>query len=220
MKQTWIVQVNRSILGLIVPRARPAKGKYRLHRDLPRYLRQFLNLPDDIYKRPVMADFKNFEELDAAELDDGFTKRRATKYERFLTVVVDVPEIPKTPRYTKADGPLIRNFRGLLKFFGASEPQLLNKRVYQGTECGASISIYLADGTPVHNGNKRWETLTGNEKLRGFTIQTIVEGSVATVDSELFRLPVPVSIIQAWIAEMEAQASDIWERDNQESISE
>jgi len=112
------------------------------------------------------------------------------------------------------DGPLIWDFRGLLRFFDADSPRGLNRRIYKDTDCGASISIYLKDGRTIHNGNSVWGTLTGAEKLHGFTIQTTVEGSDADVNSELFRIPCTQAEVTHWIADMEAEADRLWDDAN------
>lgn len=64
----------------------------------------------------------------------------------------------------------------------------------------------------LHNGDK-WE-VTKRTNLLGFTIQTIVEGSDVTIDSEEFVVPVSTQEVDDWIQEMEAQASFYWNRDN------
>lgn len=109
---------------------------------------------------------------------------------------------------------MITNLRDLCDYFSADEPRLLNKRVYKGTDCGASISLYLADGTAIHNGSPRWEDLPIDTPIRGFTIQTIVEGSDATVDSDEFDLPVDEAVVEAWIKDMEERATELWEDAN------
>jgi hypothetical protein len=87
---------------------------------------------------------------------------------------------------------------------------LLNKRIYKGTDCGASISVCTPDGKWHHNGGD-W---TGIKEITGFTIQTIVEGSDVEINSSTFELPVTVAEVEAWMDDMEKQASFYWERDN------
>ena len=110
----------------------------------------------------------------------------------------------------------ISNMGDLLDFWSADAPAMLNKRVYKGTDCGASCSVMLMDGSWVHNGDARWRELTRETEIRAFTIQTIVEGSDATVDSAPFWLPVTTESVDAWVKEMEAQATRFWDRDNLE----
>jgi hypothetical protein len=66
----------------------------------------------------------------------------------------------------------------------------------------------------VHNGNSLWRQLTLETELRSFTIQSIVEGSDATVDSDVFDIPCEVEEVEKWMSEMEDQTSDLWDRDN------
>lgn len=107
----------------------------------------------------------------------------------------------------------VRDFQDLIAFWGAEYPHAIDKCIYKGTSCGASISLYLADGRVFHNGDDK-STLTGTELLKGFTIQTIVEGSDETVDSDFFHIPCTRQSIFDWCEEMESEAEYIWNRDN------
>jgi hypothetical protein len=69
----------------------------------------------------------------------------------------------------------------------------------------------------VHNGDTRWNTLPITTPIEGFTIQTIVEGSEATVDSDTFTLPIEAAVVDAWIADMEAEADRLWQEANGEN---
>jgi hypothetical protein len=69
-------------------------------------------------------------------------------------------------------------------------------------------------GAWIHNGDKFWDKLTTDTPIVDFTIQTIVEGIDATVDSEPFGLPVEGAVIEGWIAQMESEAADLWEEAN------
>lgn len=108
----------------------------------------------------------------------------------------------------------IDNLEELLNYFGLTVDQinLFNKYLYKGTTCGASISIETPDGEWHHNGDN-W---TGITEAVAFTIQTIVEGSDATVDSEIFEFPVAMSKIDTWLQDMEAEARYLWEIANYE----
>lgn len=66
----------------------------------------------------------------------------------------------------------------------------------------------------VHNGNSLWRELTLETPTRAFTIQSIVEGSDATVDSDQFTIPCDTEEIDKWMEYMEEETSAIWERDN------
>ena len=235
--ELWHCTVSRSILGPVVPSVRKHGRTSMLAKDAPDYVRQFLNLPENRHTRPVLGGFDAWDQVVAlqpdptAERDGGIVKVTPVRFPRtsqypahcmkvHISFMVKNPTWqPPRPRLTvREHGPLIRTFFQLLDYFGAEAPRSLNHRIYKDTECGASISILLegptAMGTWVHNGDKRWDTLTGDEKLRGFTIQTIVEGSEATVDSDLFYIPCTQAEVQTWIAEMEAQADDLWKAAN------
>ena len=110
--------------------------------------------------------------------------------------------------------PMITGLADLCDYFGADEPRSLNRRIYNATACGASISVYLPDGAAIHNGSERWATLTRETPIRGFTIQTIVEGSDATVDSSEFKVPVECEKIGTWIGDMEGEAERLWKEAN------
>jgi hypothetical protein len=111
-------------------------------------------------------------------------------------------------------GKIIKDLRGLMDFLSADAPQDLNRRIYKSTDCGASISVRRPDGTWLHNGRIGWDLLTA---IDAFTIQTIVEGSDAEVNSEPFILPVAEETVNEWIEDMEAQASDLWDEANVET---
>jgi hypothetical protein len=95
-------------------------------------------------------------------------------------------------------------------------PAMLNRRIYKGTACGASISLHFGTGAVIHNGYDHECTDEDIQSgLVGFTIQTIVEGSDATVDSELFALPVPRVVVDQWIEYMESEAEMLWKEANE-----
>ena len=108
-------------------------------------------------------------------------------------------------------GKMITNLRDLCDELSADSPSSLNRRIYKDTACGASISIYPVEGEPIHNGDRRWESLDIDTPIKGFTIQTIVEGSDAEINSELFELPVDSSDVENWIEQMEERASELWD---------
>jgi hypothetical protein len=66
----------------------------------------------------------------------------------------------------------------------------------------------------AHNGSELWNHITMDTKLLGFTIQSIVEGSDATVDSSEFVCPVDTKEVDDWIKEMEEETSRIWKAAN------
>lgn len=114
---------------------------------------------------------------------------------------------------------MINNLKDLCDYFCADEPAELNRRIYKDTACGASISVCVSsDGGSavqwVHNGDDLWRELTIATPLLAFTIQTIVEGSDATVDSAPFNIPCSTTEIDRWMTEMEDEASALWKQAN------
>lgn len=115
---------------------------------------------------------------------------------------------------------MIRNLRDLTRYWHADDARGINRRAYKDTACGASVSIQLRNGRWLHNGTSRqldrWNTVRA---IRAFTVQTIVEGSEATVDSPRFVLPVTAASVDAWVREMEAEAARLWTEANGEDTS-
>jgi len=218
--ELWTARVHRSLVGAVVPYVRRHKRKLVSALHAPAYVREFLNLTS----RSVIEGL-SFDDLTTVGIDTGDVGVRKVTLDparsgrvmrAWITFAVKNPAYrPPRPKLTvREHGPLIRDFKGLLRFFRTDAPRDLNRHIYGGTDCGASISVYLADGTTVHNGDPRWKTLTGDEKLDSFTIQTIVEGSDATVDSDHFRLPCTQAEVTAWMADMEAEADALWREAN------
>jgi len=106
---------------------------------------------------------------------------------------------------------VIANLSDLCEYFSADEPRQLNRRIYKDTVCGASISVKTPDGQWHHNG-ENWSEI---KEIVAFTIQTIVEGSDATVDSDEFVLPVKHSEVVAWMSYMENEAARLWDEANE-----
>lgn len=105
----------------------------------------------------------------------------------------------------------IRNLADLCAYIGTDRPDDLNRRIYKDTNCGASISLYFDWREALHYGAPGWDAITTNTRgVIGFTIQTIVEGSDATVDSDLFRFPVAAQDVDRWVDYMEAEAVSLW----------
>lgn len=121
--------------------------------------------------------------------------------------------------WTRAHRPIrhgiIATLADLVAHFGADDARGLNRRLYKDTACGASISLMLPDGEWLHNGLNLdgWAAVT---EIRGFTIQTIVEGSDATVDSSLFELPVKAKDVSHFVQQMENEAARLWDEANVE----
>lgn len=108
----------------------------------------------------------------------------------------------------------ITNMQDLCDFLSADEPARMNRRLYKDTGCGASISVRVTGHGWIHNGASAWEQLTVESPLEAFTIQTIVEGSDATVDSDIFKLPVATKDIDEWIEYMEEESTRLWQQAN------
>jgi len=114
----------------------------------------------------------------------------------------------------------ITNMQDLCDYFTVETPGQLNHSIYENTHCGASISVYLKNGDAFHNGDETFQDLTTEDELDGFTIQTIVEGSDATVDSEYFSVPIDTDKIDKWLEFMEAEADFLWKEAHQDEIDE
>ena len=71
-----------------------------------------------------------------------------------------------------------------------------------------------ADEIWAHNGSELWRYITLGTKLLGFTIQSIVEGSDVSVDSDEFVVPVDAKEVDDWIKHMEDETSRIWKAAN------
>lgn len=108
---------------------------------------------------------------------------------------------------------VIRSLHDLCDWVGTDMPDGLNRQIYKNTQCGASISLALPGGDWLHNGDLRWRDLSIDTPIEGFTIQTIVEGSEATwhgVDSRLFKVPISVWEVEAWMEYMEDEAARLF----------
>lgn len=225
--RTWVVTVEWiPFAGVLVRSARPkTRGPYMnvevKAEELPLGLRQYLALPDDLTEQPLMQDIPDLAALDAIALDAHLTQRTGNWNTRELTINLPTWALPEQERHAKqniAKGVrAIRNLRQLCDWLSADEPRQLNRHIYKGTDCGASISVLLANGEWLHNGDSQWEQLPITAKILGFTIQTIVEGSDAEVNSEPFYLPVTIAEVEAWCKEMESEADRLWHDANDDT---
>jgi|GEM_PF-4203409 len=105
---------------------------------------------------------------------------------------------------------MISNLGDLCTYFHADGVNGLNHRIYKDTECGASISVKTPDGKWHHNGQE-WRSITD---VIAFSVQTIIEGSDATVDCDPLVLPVDGEKVDAAIRWMEDEARYLWEEAN------
>jgi hypothetical protein len=113
---------------------------------------------------------------------------------------------------------VIRTWHDLLRHFGLGEDATvsqLNRVIYRDTECGASISVYgnsAQEGyahIARHAGSR--EPLPPDFRLTSFTIQTIVEGSDATIGSGTLQAGIVTDRdIDEWITGMEEQSDYSW----------
>lgn len=217
-QENWQARFSDSILnrkyGIIFTGARRGgRGEWSL--EIPDHVAEFLGLmrAPGAAGRQYSMDFHSTQEaleaINAAPRTPTARPAKATKRgsSLFVTFQVRSSRAASPERRKVARGvPAIRNLQDLLDHFGAETPQGLNRRVYKSTEAGASISVQTPDGRWHHNGQD-WR---GVHKIVAFTIQTIVEGSDATVDSDPFVLPVAVADVDRWIEYMEAEADRLW----------
>jgi hypothetical protein len=204
IKERWQVQFNPSLIGVIPLVRKNGRGDWQSCRAAPAHIREFLDIEPDSM-RMDRARWPNVAAVKAGAHEIKWCKVGTRGWVTIERRVEVAPPIPK------GSGRRIKNLEDLCRYFCADSPGLLNKRIYKGTDCGASISLYLANGEVYHRGDRRWDTLAMDAPVKGFTIQTIVEGSEATVDSDLFWVPCPIKWVREWISAMEDEASVLWE---------
>lgn len=109
---------------------------------------------------------------------------------------------------------LLLNLHELADYFSCLRPSQLNRTIYKATACGASISAYCANDVAFHNGDD-WSELDAKPNLaKAITVQTIVEGSDLTFDSERMHFPIDADALEQWFETMEQQAFREWARAN------
>jgi hypothetical protein len=286
--ETWQFIANDSILNgqfgpVLVGARKNSRGPWLNGGQLPQHVQWFLNLQ----LHGGRWHFFDYVGLSTADMRTLTTVKWQRSDPRGIKGTFEI-QAPDKPRVTKipANVPAIRSLRDLCEHFGADIPALLNKRIYKGTDCGASISVHLTQeayvslgpievwpsfkccgrewqgkpwmrtnadrakvqkqeaagiarhkcptcgkthkteriskplvvdpykGAWIHNGDDLWARLMPDTPILGFTIQTIVEGSDATVDSDEFVLPVTVASVEAWVREMESEATALWQEAN------
>ena len=204
----YTAYLTRSIKGWMVQQVRNASG--HLLKTLPTEVSDYLLLP------PGTSSGVMTEQDDLTPILQGHPGVRYLKgiWRVPFTVDVKVP-VSKAQRLREAKaegGRILRSLRHLLDFWHADDVRSLNRRVYKATECGASISVRTPDGVWHHNGQD-WSGITA---IDAFTVQTIVEGSDAEVDSPVFELPVAEVVLERWLDVMEDRATALWEEANAE----
>lgn len=212
VKEKWQVRFSPSILGVVPRVRRGGRGDWGPARDAPDHVRAFL----DVAEGALSMNKETWPDVATVQANAQEIKWQKSRWPQgWLTIERRIEVAPPIP---PGSGPRINSLQDLCNFLGADSPRGLNRRIYKDTDCGASLSLYLKDGTAIHNGDSRWDTLPMGTPIRGFTIQTIVEGSDATVDSDLFWVPCPVKWVDEWIKEMESRASELWEEANHEEV--
>jgi len=209
--QFQFVDSGKKHLGpLFIGARRNARGPWKKPEDVPQYVREYLNATG-INDHWYYMSAKTIDQM-KREIDEAGTgvKWHPTMQGLTGTVWIDMP-VKKVKRVISPKVPAIRNLQDLCDHFSADEPCLLNKRIYKGTDCGASISVLPKNGKWLHNGADGWDKV---KEITAFTIQTIVEGSDVEINSDTFELPVTVAEVEDWCEDMEKQASFYWQRDN------
>lgn len=169
--------------------------------------------------------FTNYDQWKTASPDDDIRHCQCTDptcegcgVDALESGAGNLTDEPEPPEPLESREGYISSMADLCDYFGADEPGDLNRRIYKDTDCGASISVTLADGQEFHNGDRRFNDLRRDDPLAYFTIQTIVEGSDATVDSKPFVVPVKTAEVDAFIEYMEAEADRLWNEANDDEL--
>lgn len=234
----YILKLNKTIGGVILTHYGNKGSQLKTvtkETVLPEHLTKFLQFDNPGLKK-INVSFDEIKDAGTVkitsikglimrcelEMDSPLQIRRAEikrQRERFKTAKQNASEY-------------LFGMKDLLEFFGTDRPENLNKAVFHGTQCGASISLYTQNATAFHNGinnavdldiNKmlcpvaqQWQGLTEQTELKGFTLQTIIEGSDAEINSSLFEFPVKKSDVTHFISEMEMEAETLWNEANSE----
>ena len=204
--------LNRKYGPIFVGARRGSRGAWVQGADLPEHVREYLqikNVSVNWFFNEPLADTATLRQNlhNAGEVLHWYKDANC----KGLVEIAD-PKKRLEPRKIPRGVPAIRNLKELCEYFGADSPQRLNRRIYKDTDCGASISVETPDGTWHHNG----EDWSGITEITGFTIQTIVEGSDAEVNSDTFALPVTHAEVEHWMSDMEDEADRLWHEANDE----
>jgi hypothetical protein len=219
-KETWEAKIADSISGILFIKARKrGRGPWLEYDALPQRVKDYLAL-ERLPGRAghvIITGIRNIDELeDITDHDDNdrLTLRRGNQAMLWFSV-------DSAPSRERAGEGILRipseigSLRDLMEYFGAEHVMSLNRQIYRNTDCGASISVRTPDGVWHHSGDD-WSDI---EEITAFKIQTIVEGSDAEVNSNVFELPVTVSEVDNWMAEMEAEADRLWHEANDDENS-
>jgi hypothetical protein len=231
--RTWQVVVRRTEAGALhVVRARRPKQKWLAAGELPVYVRRFLTL--DEQQRMRVEDLEALKERVRGLTPLSGESPSEWRFE--VDVWVPPSNEPKLPPRARGRN-AIRSVEDLYAWADCEPtPWHLGRALYRGTDCGASISIYgsyQGKAAAVHSPGTAldfgWDASTHQHLgsldipdglpdeflAESFTVQTIVEGSEATVDSDHFYFGrCTTTQLKRWIADMEAEARFYWRRDN------
>jgi hypothetical protein len=215
--QVWHVDATQESDRVRITRIRRPKQRWMSPSEAPAFVREYLLLDTDMI---VAEDLPTFAGYDGVE---ALVRGR-------YAVAIPVPNKPRRPRRLRkgTKGGLF-TYADLLAYWSADDFYSMNRRAYKNTACGASVSVYgWYRGRPAvrHNGQDRpsyndvWppEAIAGEYAdfpadfdFEAFTIQTIVEGSDATVDSDPFEFGCYTAAqVDAWVSDMEAKAERLW----------
>lgn len=103
---------------------------------------------------------------------------------------------------------MIENLSGLLGFFGAENTGELPGRVRKETGCGAVIELLLDNGAWV--GEESGIDEVAAEKVVGFKLLTIVEGSDAEIETDEIEFPVGEAEMREALEWLEGEAERAW----------
>jgi hypothetical protein len=173
---------------------------------------------------------------EATQPQSRVQRARFPELELYALLDIGPPRRPALPPKVRGKG-AIRTFADLCRHFGADETVAsLNHRVYKDTDCGASVSVYgtykgepaqiHAPGDVIRVGADTRPALVRVPIVgalppefapESFTIQTIIEGSDATVDSDPFYFGrCTTADVDAWVTEMDAEADFRWREANED----
>ncbi len=147
------------------------------------------------------------EDIAAAERA-GFASARAVEYARILPLVQDAYRAASTEeqaRIAAMDE----------DFYARSNPAPFMAWARTVVPDAFPETVTNPARVPVAYHNGRRAEIPASFLLTGFTIQSIVEGSDAEVNSDVFRAgDTTTEEIEAWIGDMEAEVDRLWDEAN------
>jgi hypothetical protein len=120
--------------------------------------------------------------------------------------------------------PTINTLRDLRRYLDARSISItdLSRAMYDRTQCGASVSIHgvLRSGKEVAFHPGQTDDYPEGFEEEWFTVQTIVEGSDAEVNSQpMYFRRVTEDELEEWIKYMEERAHELWSEVNEDDES-